>query len=532
MTIEKNLAKFALKALLASVTLTTSVTTAYALPPAPANVPVENLPKSLYIPKAEIEAWKKADARSAMQEHAWKLFAAVMKPIYNDNGSTIRLYDTWHSLDEVVPPINTEVIDFKVLVPKRSLSKLRHVDAQDNNSAHSGSSVVSSAIRDNQIFSEALVSDVKYNTAIGKWVENNLMNISVVNGKNVVTSYNLSGKKVPGAPAGLVFADTTAVMLKPAYTIVKGNGPTVIGRWQENISTVNPKSIATQSAPVNADTRISGERTWVQEAVVFPPLSGTGTNYYGRDGKPLLNTNTAGLPAYNLSDFHYFKISQATMDALKTGILAELMGPNFENIEVGDYAILTSMHIATRETDDWTWQTFWWQPLGGPNHDANGVPGDVKALFASADYKPLSFFRAGVGYDYFTPTGAAVICANPYLEGNFGMKPDLDAVFGVDVAPQSINVFLRDANDQPLNVNGTQYTHAGKGLQTNCVSCHKAAAYPAGQFGNLPAGTKGVYTDNGKLSGTEDLFIGRLRTHFLWGVANKVTDREEEAAAP
>jgi hypothetical protein len=451
-----------------------------------------------------------------------------MKPLYTDNGTTIRMYDTWHSLDEVVPPINAEVIDLKQVIPTRKLSKLRYLDSPDNNSPHAGAV---SVIRDNQIFSEALVSDVKYNLPITKWVENNLMNLATVNGKKVVTSYNLNSKRVAGAPAGLLFTDTTAVMLKPAYTIVKGNGPTIIGRWQENMSVVNPKSIKTQLAPVNADTRISGERTWVQEAVVYPPATGSGaTSNYGRDGLPT-TANIAGLPGYNLSDFHYIKITQATVDALKTGILAELMGPNFQNIEVGDYAILTSMHIATRETDDWTWQTFWWQPLGGPNHDANGVPGEVKALFATADYKPLSHFRVGVGYDYFTPAGDSIICSNPYLEGNFGMKPDLDAVFGVDVAPESINVFLRDANDQPLNVNGTQYTHSGKGLQTNCVSCHKAAAYPAGQFGNLPAGTKGVYTDNGKLNGTEDLFIGRLRTHFLWGVANKVTDREEEAAA-
>ena len=104
-------------------------------------------------------------------------------------------------------------------------------------------------------------------------------------------------------------------------------------------------------------------------------------------------------------------------------------------------------------------------------------------------------------------------------------------MFGASAAVDGVNVFLRDPNDQPLTYNGTTYVHeAPFGLKTNCITCHKAAAYPADSLGALPQGTRGVYPDWGTLTGSEDLFVGRLQTHFLWGVANKITAREVESA--
>ena len=109
------------------------------------------------------------------------------------------------------------------------------------------------------------------------------------------------------------------------------------------------------------------------------------------------------------------------------------------------------------------------------------------------------------------------------------MKPDLDAVFGPDAMTDGVNIFLRDDTDPqnpvPLSYNSVEYVHQpANGLATNCVTCHKAAAYPADSLGNLPASTAGIYPDYGRLTGQEDLFIGRLQTHFLWGVANKITE--------
>lgn len=138
-------------------------------------------------------------------------------------------------------------------------------------------------------------------------------------------------------------------------------------------------------------------------------------NLHGRDG--------SRLPVLTIADFHHVKITPVMANALKTGILKELMGPNVARIDAGDYAILTSMHIATRETDDWTWQTFWWQPL------SNNLSRKERAQKLAI----LKNFNLGIGYSNTTADGKDVICSNPYggrlwharcLERCFRENPD------------------------------------------------------------------------------------------------------------
>lgn len=506
------------------------------LPPLPADVPVEDLPDGVLQPASRIHGWILRDNRAAMKNHAWELFRAVMKPRYEKDGATVRLFDTWHDLDEIVPPVGAPVIGFGTgRRLHRDSRHLRHLRAASQ-SAHG---LRAGTPRSHLSLSDAVVSDVKYNPAIGRLIEQDLMNqvISPETGQAMVAGYNLSARIVPGEATGVNFEDTRAVMLKPAFTIIKGKGPTVIARWEESANVTNPRSVATYELPQNANRTVGSERTWTQEAVVYP-TTGQGwpspTTYYGRDGKIIARpTNLARLPRFTLTDFHYVRLDAAQAESLRTGILSELMGPNVENIEEGDYAVLTSMHIATREVEDWTWQTFWWQPIGGESLADNGVPAALRALFESdPGYKPLKHFRAGVGYSYATRRGEAVIASNPYLEGSFGLPADLATVFGPEANTDGVNVFLRNAQDVPLDHEGTSYVHAPPyGLRTNCITCHRAAAYPVDSVGQLPGDTRGVYPDWGVLNGDESLFVGRVKTHFLWGLTNKVSAREIEALA-
>lgn len=534
--------------LIISTLLFASSTSALALPPLPLNVPVIPIAdmtpgKPTYRTSAEIEQWKAADNRTAMKEHAWRLFAGLMQPVFDDNGTTIRVYDTWYTLDEAVPPLNQKFIQFqntltsnsnagKNSMPTLTRPKaiLRSLAPPGQQFAHGSASTISpsshptdatlntiEATQNDRALAESLVSDVKYSTEISRWIVDTLIEPDA-SGK-LVNQYKLKSILAGGASA-LPFNETRGTMIKPAYTIVKGKGATVIGRWKENISVVNPVSINTIQSPNNANTRVAGERTWTQEAVIVAPGGSLTQHVYGRNGKKL--------PVISVNDFHYFKIDKAMATALKTGILSELMGPNIGDIKEGDYALLTSMHIATREVDDWTWQTFWWQPKDKQTYAELGVPPDLKRKFLQKDWKPLSYFKIGVGYDYLTPASRAthaneaIISSNPYLEGAFGLPDDLKAVYGAKGKIDGVNIFIRDAQGKAI----APYVHEGNGLKTNCITCHKAAAYPADTLGNLPAGTQGRYPDYGKLTGKEDLFTGRLQTHFLWGVANKVTDRE------
>lgn len=508
--------------------------------------------KPTLVPATDIEAWKASDNRAAMQEHAWRLFAGIMRPVYRDENyspldrnAVVRVYDTWHSIDEALPEKGGEVVDFsqataasantpsvtssKVLSAKNTL---RQVDVPNQISHHGG--MASQVVDPNKpstpaqsLLTAAVVSDVKYSDGIVKFIQDQLMVTETQNGKKVVKDYKLAELQKQGT-AALDFTDTSGIMLKPAYTIVKGNGTTVIARWEEDLSTTNPTDADTLTAPLNANTRVAGERTWTQEAVVVPPdLDMPKIPVYGRDG--------AKLPVVSVNDFHHFKLTEAQAEELRGGILKELMGPNVSNIEAGDYAILTSMHIATREVDDWTWQTFWWQPKAdGSVAEDTGVPADIRALFEQDMWKPLAYFKAGVGYSYTTAAGKDVICSNPYLEGPFGLREALEAVYGTPKDEEgndrlaSVEVFIRDNAGKPIN----PYTRTGNGLKTNCITCHLAAAYPDNTYGKLPADTQGKYPDYGLLTGDEPLFSGRVKTHFLWGVAGKISEYAPPTTTP
>jgi hypothetical protein len=106
-------------------------------------------------------------------------------------------------------------------------------------------------------------------------------------------------------------------------------------------------------------------------------------------------------------------------------------------VQEGDYAVLVAMHMTTREDDNWTWQTFWWNhgqqfPYGAP-------PESI--------VKPFNNYAMCTAYSMTTNppnslTGQNVLCYNPYLETG------LTAVVGT---------------------------------QSNCMSCHNTAA-----LGNNP----------------------------------------------
>jgi hypothetical protein len=508
-----------------------------ALPLLPAEVPVVDMPAKVFQPASRIKGWVARDRSDLMKAHAWDLFAAAMTPLYDNAGDTVRLFDTWHSLDESVPAIGAPLTGFGSQ-PGRNPARARQRVAPLGVATQSVHGVgMASRNRTSLALSDAIVSDVKYNPAIGRFIESELIIPGAdAAGRKIVAGYNLGRQVVRGQSSVVNFTDTRGVMLKPAFTIIKGKGPTVIARWEEAMQTVNPASVASFSLPHHASPVVGSERTWRKQAVVYPGQTSTWAapaTYYGRDGTVIpAPADLASLPKFNLSDFHYVRLTAAHVDSLRGGILKELMGPNLDNIEVGDYAVLTSMHIATREIDSWTWQTFWWQPLGGESLSANGASADLQDRMKKAGYKPLKHFRAGVGYSYVNSRGEDIIASNPYLEGSFGLPADLAAVFGASAQTDGVNVFLRDGFDQPLQSQGRTYVHAQPyGLRTNCVTCHKAAAYPTSSLGWLPQGTQGIYPDHGTLDDAADLLKDRVQTHFLWGVANKVSGREEDALA-
>jgi hypothetical protein len=198
---------------------------------------------------------------------------------------------------------------------------------------------------------------------------------------------------------------------------------------------------------------------------------------------------------YALADFISFRLS--AQDALRAN--AEQPGTG---AVAGDVALLVGMHVASRETARWTWQTFWWAP------DADNPPAPSGA--AQAQLRPAMLDRAArhyamaAAYEMATPNppvfggsngGRSVYAYNPYIE----------AALGTGDLPDSVAGFGPDGTPQPNNV----------GIESNCMSCHARATFNPDHLSTAPRLSGARYVDLG-----DPDFVGTLQTDFLWSIAN------------
>jgi hypothetical protein len=146
--------------------------------------------------------------------------------------------------------------------------------------------------------------------------------------------------------------------------------------------------------------------------------------------------------------------------------------------EAGDYAVLTAMHVSTKEIVNWTWQTFWWQPGGD-------APGGFPGSKAGMTDKVNGVWRNyAMCTSYNQTQGKAskemVVCFNPYLETASSI-PD--------------------------------------GVQSNCMSCHGTATVGSS------VGKNGIHTLEYPADYTAPIdfendprFAAFTRTDFSWAI--------------
>jgi hypothetical protein len=161
-----------------------------------------------------------------------------------------------------------------------------------------------------------------------------------------------------GWPAGTPVANrhippfpATAIGLKPVFEVARGpnnGGVTVLNYWLGDLTT-GPQNSTNPQAPTSD--------TWKQCVVV---QTGSGPV------PPGLTCPNGGTPSGTVTqnDFYSFQLEAAEVQSI-CGSQSPCA------VKVGDYALLVAMHLTTRENDNWTWQTFWWNynqpfPYGAP----------------------------------------------------------------------------------------------------------------------------------------------------------------------
>ena len=205
--------------------------------------------------------------------------------------------------------------------------------------------------------------------------------------------------------------------------------------------------------------------TWNKKMLVVPP--------------GVAKPSVSDMPDVGVDQFYAIKLNKdeaTAITALQQGTAVE-----------GDYALLVAMHVSSREIDNWTWQTFWW------SFDKPAIPKTQPPVTA-----PFDHYNMAVGYSFTTgpdsPQGLNVVCYNPYLEAGFS--------------------------------NASFSTPGQLGIESNCMSCHRTAAWPFNVNGPY-------FTGNGLIKPGDSYFNGTTKTDFLWGLPEDVpTPAPTAGAAP
>jgi hypothetical protein len=400
------------------------------LRPQPIDLPKEppTSPGSFPVTAETVNGWVSNDDQKSIREHGWALWQGITAITPFSEGWPV--FDTWYT--------DTEVEAGKPDSPKASLfratrtsgrpthhfedfEQFHHAKAMDKKSAlHK--LVIARAPGGNQVIGfnkfnadyANFVWSNNYNTATGLW--------------NVQNSWQVG---TPAAQRTIQPLPNTSISLKPVYQVVNGpahnSGLTVLPYWLGDLTT----GVANSNNQANPTFG-----TWNQCVVVY-------TTAQAPTSQIAQTCANGQQPSGFVSVKDFFNFSLTTDEA--KGICSQVIGqPDIPScpVKAGDVAVLVAMHMTTREDDNWTWQTFWWNY--GQKHPYGPPPASIP--------KPFNNYAMCTAYSMTTNppnslTGQNLLCYNPYLE---------------------------------TGLNGVV------GTQSNCMSCHNTAAY-GNNLNNLPA---------------------------------------------
>lgn len=271
--------------------------------------------------------------------------------------------------------------------------------------------------------------------------------------------------------------DANSFALKPVFMFISGDKPTAIPYWA-GVSVQSTTSLTNPSPD-----------TWRQAVIVDP----TGKLKPGTTA--LMSCNGAApkeWPVVSINDFYNIKITKAQADSFSqfavtsgddVGKGAKTDSASIAKmVKPGNYALLVAMHVTGKEIVNWTWQTFWWSPdTQNPVYGADR-PASIKT--------PWNNYNMRTAYYMVSPANATTngepnIQYNPYLETNLYGKLSTQV--------------------------GSKDSISWYGVFSNCMSCHRAAAW------NSPTYIPNGYVD----AGDSTLFKKYTKTDFLWSIPSR-----------
>lgn len=348
------------------------------------------------VPAAVIEGWIASNNTAAMRQHAWDLWKGINAVTPQTQGSPV--WETWYSGPEIGDQNSGKCAasSIALLGATRSSGQPKH-DFQIPEQFHHNRFARRSLAATGGAVTVPLEVTVKFNSDYAHFVIDNQYCDSATLWKlqeswGTQPLVNRHTKAFPN----------TAIGLKPTFEFVNGpnhnNGITTVNYWKGDLSS-GPSNSTNKAFPT--------PDTWTQCVVVN---TGTGTVPSGLQcavsdaSKPISPSGTV-----SIDQFYHFQLSaaEATLACKNLGT------PTNCAVQAGDFAILTAMHMSTKEDTNWTWQTFWWNygsdfPYGAP-------PADIPA--------PFNHYAMSEGYSMTVqnkPAGPNELAYNPYLETGLG----------------------------------------------------------------------------------------------------------------
>ena len=182
---------------------------------------------------------------------------------------------------------------------------------------------------------------------------------------------------------------------------------------------------------------------------------------------------------YSIDEFIHHRMSD---DEAYTYNHSSKEGQEFvgDTARAGDPVILIGMHVSSRETQRWTWQSFYWtEEPDNPIFPSSAIIAAERKSLNKALTSPTDNYAVSIGYSMMSPAlpyeGPPVDIMNADVNPVYALNPYIEGTFDTSVFPAQDSFFTGGYAKQLYKTNID-------GITSNCMSCHSQAYYTGSGF--------------------------------------------------
>ena len=193
--------------------------------------------------------------------------------------------------------------------------------------------------------------------------------------------------------------------------------------------------------------------------------------------------------------------------------------------KAGDVMLLMGMHVATRETPRWTWQSFYWTPTpDAPIFPSSPRMARGRAAMNGQLTAPADHYALTVGYSMVAPAGPEKLLSDPdfTLAGRssvYALNPYIEGTFSAEVFPNQQQFYDSTYNYEPyagIDLKTFYMPQNINGITSSCIGCHSQATYLGRDKEGVGAAN---FIADQYVPRDAPWFVGQLQTDFAWSLS-------------